>query len=77
MPAAADLRLHLQGDRVQNVPLAPVRSLRGRQRARAASRGCPYLLVDEAIQNADHEALRGGGVEVKWRVGARSQIPSE
>lgn len=55
-PAAADLRPHLQPDGAQR-RRQERRSLRGRQRAWAAGRGSPYLLVDEAVEDADQEAL--------------------
>lgn len=56
VPAPADLRLHLQRDCAQRRRRAR-RSMRDRQRARAAGRGSPYLLVDEAVEDADQEAL--------------------
>lgn len=56
MPATADLRLHLQRDGAQRRRRARS-SLRGRQRARAAGRDSPYLLVDEAVEDADQQSL--------------------
>lgn len=56
VPAPPDLRLHLQRDSAQRRRGAR-HSLRGRQRAWAAGRGSPYLLVDEAVEDADQKAL--------------------
>lgn len=56
VPATADLRLHLQRDGAQR--RCPARhSQRGRQRARAVGQGSPYLLVDEAVEEADQQTL--------------------
>lgn len=51
-------------------------SLRGRQRARAAGRGSPYLLVDEAVEDADQEALPWGEQGLNWEQGQGYKHPS-
>lgn len=42
------------------------RSLCCRQRARAAGRGSPYLLVDEAVEEADQQALSNKAYVRDW-----------
>lgn len=75
VPTPADLRLHLKPDGAQRRRRAR-HSLRGRQRAGAAGRGSPYLLVDEAVEDADQEALPWGERGLNWEQGQGYKHPS-